>query len=390
MVLIDNDVDKLLGTLEVLYEPCDLDDFPSRAISALTSVIASEVSSYNEIHPTERRVAWTIEPSEGTEFPGSTEIFAAHLEDHPLVAHYQRTGDCPALTISDFLSDRQFHQTALYQEYYRRVGTNRQLGLTLPSSPEQVVGVALNRANRDFSYHERLLARLLRPHLARAYANAIAFTALTRLAKAAGAAASDYHQAVVHLGRDGHPIYVPEEVTLMASPYLPGSQLPEKLGSWLRDQPSRQPGPGSRTGPPKRLVVPGAEANLIVRFLEGQSAWLAIFTEQPHANGKCPRLTARQKEVLALVTEGLTDKAIARRLGTSVRTVQKHLEHAFRRLGVSTRTAAARSSPSSGRPATKPKGPQAGSAAKGVPSRERFSEGALTGQLAQTPAAQAL
>ena len=53
-----------------------------------------------------------------------------------------------------------------------------------------------------------------------------------------------------------------------------------------------------------------------------------------------PRLTARQGQVLRLVAEGLTDAAIGNRLDCSPRTVDKHLEHIYRRLGVSCRTAA--------------------------------------------------
>jgi DNA-binding NarL/FixJ family response regulator len=44
--------------------------------------------------------------------------------------------------------------------------------------------------------------------------------------------------------------------------------------------------------------------------------------------------------VLHLVAAGLTDAAIGHRLGCSPRTVDKHLEHIYRRLGVSCRTAA--------------------------------------------------
>jgi DNA-binding NarL/FixJ family response regulator len=51
-------------------------------------------------------------------------------------------------------------------------------------------------------------------------------------------------------------------------------------------------------------------------------------------------LTVRQQQVLCLVAEGLTDTAIGHRLGCSPRTVDKHLEHIYRRLGVSCRTAA--------------------------------------------------
>lgn len=48
-------------------------------------------------------------------------------------------------------------------------------------------------------------------------------------------------------------------------------------------------------------------------------------------------LSVREHEVLALATEGLTAKAIARRLGISVRTVQKHFENMHRKLGVASR-----------------------------------------------------
>lgn len=43
-------------------------------------------------------------------------------------------------------------------------------------------------------------------------------------------------------------------------------------------------------------------------------------------------LTAREAEILTLVSAGLTAKAIAHRCGISERTVQKHLEQAYRKL----------------------------------------------------------
>jgi DNA-binding CsgD family transcriptional regulator len=51
-------------------------------------------------------------------------------------------------------------------------------------------------------------------------------------------------------------------------------------------------------------------------------------------------LTGRQQELLWLVAAGHDNRAIARRLGISPETVRKHLENAFTRLGVSSRTAA--------------------------------------------------
>jgi len=51
-------------------------------------------------------------------------------------------------------------------------------------------------------------------------------------------------------------------------------------------------------------------------------------------------LTGRQRELLGLVAAGHDNIAIARRLGLSPYTVRKHLENAFARLEVTSRTAA--------------------------------------------------
>ncbi len=62
------------------------------------------------------------------------------------------------------------------------------------------------------------------------------------------------------------------------------------------------------------------------------------------ARGRPPAgagLTAREREVLELVRDGLANKQIARRLGISERTVKAHLTSVFSAIGVSDRTAAA-------------------------------------------------
>jgi CheY-like chemotaxis protein/DNA-binding CsgD family transcriptional regulator len=52
-------------------------------------------------------------------------------------------------------------------------------------------------------------------------------------------------------------------------------------------------------------------------------------------------VTAREAEVLYWVVKGKTNRDIGDILGTSPRTITKHLEHVFTKLGVETRTAAA-------------------------------------------------
>lgn len=62
----------------------------------------------------------------------------------------------------------------------------------------------------------------------------------------------------------------------------------------------------------------------------------------PADDPPCPRfrLTPRQKEVFALVCEGLTNKHICRRLNIAQPTVKAHVSAILRALGVSNRVEA--------------------------------------------------
>jgi len=52
------------------------------------------------------------------------------------------------------------------------------------------------------------------------------------------------------------------------------------------------------------------------------------------------RLTARQREIVALIARGATDKEIGAALGIRTATAQKHVANLLRRLGVPNRAAA--------------------------------------------------
>jgi HD-GYP domain-containing protein (c-di-GMP phosphodiesterase class II) len=51
-------------------------------------------------------------------------------------------------------------------------------------------------------------------------------------------------------------------------------------------------------------------------------------------------LTEREVEVLGMLARGLQTKQVARGLGISVKTADSHIQHAYRKVGVSTRAAA--------------------------------------------------
>jgi DNA-binding CsgD family transcriptional regulator len=50
--------------------------------------------------------------------------------------------------------------------------------------------------------------------------------------------------------------------------------------------------------------------------------------------GRLSNLTAREREVLALVAQGLTDRAIAEHLWLTPKTVETHIRHILAKLGL--------------------------------------------------------
>jgi DNA-binding NarL/FixJ family response regulator len=78
----------------------------------------------------------------------------------------------------------------------------------------------------------------------------------------------------------------------------------------------------------------------VVLFARGTDALLAA--RQPTSTETAPPtdLSNREREILALLADGLVNKQIAARLGISPNTVKTHLELLFDKLGVTTRAEA--------------------------------------------------
>jgi DNA-binding NarL/FixJ family response regulator len=67
----------------------------------------------------------------------------------------------------------------------------------------------------------------------------------------------------------------------------------------------------------------------------------ALLESRSERAGSAVELTARERDVLALVIAGDANKQIARKLGISEKTVKGHLTNLFQRIGVQDRTQAA-------------------------------------------------
>jgi DNA-binding CsgD family transcriptional regulator len=231
---------RLSNGLAELYLPGG-GEFPGRVIRLVSGLVAAESYSYNHlIGPV--AVAWLIEPADVLDFPDAAQLFQEHLPEHPLLRHYDETGDLAARRVSDVASDRQFRSLGLYREFYRPARVDYQLVVSIPAPRDGIISVVLNRHTLDFSDEQRELIDLLRPHLRQAAAIAALLS---------------------------------------------------------------QPVPDTPKDPSGRAL-----------------------------------LTPRQTRIMQLVAAGSSDRAVARALGLSVRTVHTHLQHIYRTLGVTSRTEA--------------------------------------------------
>lgn len=83
-----------------------------------------------------------------------------------------------------------------------------------------------------------------------------------------------------------------------------------------------------------QYLSPSLIPELLEQRRQGQGAMAPV---PPNLEG----LTGREQEILALLSEGLSNKGIAARLYLSVRTVEGHIANLYAKLGVNNRTEAA-------------------------------------------------
>jgi DNA-binding CsgD family transcriptional regulator len=159
-------------------------EYAARVVSVVSGLVAADSCSYNHIGATPSGpalLAWFVGPADVGTFPGGVELLKQHLPEHPVLAHYQVTGDGRTRRISDFLSGRQFRSLGLYHDFYRLCGTEYQASFGIPTPGGGLIGVALNRQRHDFSTRDLEFLDLLRIHVGQAGAIAL----LTRSGPAA-------------------------------------------------------------------------------------------------------------------------------------------------------------------------------------------------------------
>jgi DNA-binding NarL/FixJ family response regulator len=322
----------MLDVLSDLYAAPGPVAFRDAAVAGLGRLIPCDLVAYNELDRGRRHSFALLDPPEAG-FPGMDEVLAEHMDDNPLVTYHARTDDGGARMISDFITRRELHRRPLYGELFRYLGIEYQMVATLPTPPTLLVGIVFNRTTRAFSERERALLDLLRPHLVGAYETArmrATFGALE-------AALETADRGVVVLDRDERIRHATPVAERLLRLYFDGRDagetlLPQAVATWLRGQ-TAQPLVVTANGSLLRVrVLPGDEHALVL-----ESELVAVAEESLAPLG----LTRRERQVLAAAASGRTNGEIASMLDISPRTVKKHLERVFDKLGVRTRTAAA-------------------------------------------------
>lgn len=372
--LSHNDMLALNRVVGEIYAARDMKSFYRSAFSTIQGIIPSEICSFNDtiLNPPPRFLnAINASQDHSEVFKKLHPVLNTHLHEHPIAAQFFSDS---VFKTTDFASMSHFKATAIYNEYYRHLDVETQIGLSIPVSQEKVSLFALGRKCPDFSERDRLMLTLLRPHLISAFRNV---TELGRIILE-----RDLLQKGAEAERQGAVLFQSDGMILCISPFakemleryfdaaiVEGDTLPGRLLQWFKTEanPPFAKGGNFKSPPlkkgfiPERVVSGGfskqverepltiekegrcLKIKLLNDFTTGD--YIFVMTETDDSlilqNLQRYNLSCREAEVLKLLSIGKTNVEIAVILGLSKRTVEKHLERIFTKLGVETRTAAA-------------------------------------------------
>jgi DNA-binding CsgD family transcriptional regulator len=330
---------EVAGELGAVRDP---GEFNANLLAQLHRLVPFDLASCNEISLSTGQAVVTASTPVIDIPSGDEEILGTYAQQNPLIA---AADPRLVLKFSDFLSPRQLHRLDLYDLIYQRLRVEHQIAFLLASPMPRVVGVALSRVRRDFSERDRSVLEAIRPLATRAYRDVIQRAITGSLLAALDTTGADAASAVIVLDRSGRIAFAtgPAKALLGAWPDGNGNdRLPAEMAAWYAAQRS-QNGDGESTRRTLRLRID--QSVLEARILPGPDHALDAIVLR-HQRELAPSalrelgLTAREAQVLELVAHGQSNTRIAFELGLSHRTVAKHLEHIYTKLGETGRMAA--------------------------------------------------
>lgn len=342
------DLEQLLDLALAVQRCEDAGSLRSEIISGLGALIHPDGVGYTEIDTTSGEAQMWSDPPDAAE-QADREAFAEFLHQHPVAGYHDRNGGHHAVQFADFLSLAQLHRLELYNDFYAPLEVDHQLAISVDAPGPVAIPISVHRSRRKFSERDRAVLALLHPHLETAHRQLAARLAARRVLEAVTEART---AALMSLG-PGDRIELTTGRALrwlrdyFEAPAAAADRLPSKLATWLDGVRGLRSDDRIAGHDAERLTVDRSGSRLTLRYLPATSPWeedLLLLEEHrvrpDPAELRRRGLTPRETETLICAADGRTDGEIARGLGISVRTVQKHLQSTYRKLGVISRTAA--------------------------------------------------
>ncbi len=319
-----------------------LDEFRGGIPALLRAFVPADSASYNEMDDEPLGSWWTVDPQIEVS-PDQVRRFVELAGENPVLDYMRRTRDGRPRRISDFLTRREFQRLPVYRDFYGQIGAEFQVALSLPSRPPVVIGLALTRSEEDFSDQEVALLGAARPHLIQAYRNAELAAAREATIAALEAGLEDVGAAVIVVDGYGRVDMATPSGRRLLGGRLGGAgdRLAADVVAELRAR--RQLG-AAATEP---LVIEDGDRLISLRVLRGPEGGSEMLVIEPEASGlsvpalESLGLTRRQAEALRWIALGRRGPDVARLMGLSPRTVEKHLQASYAKLGVANASEAA-------------------------------------------------
>ncbi|MEZ5278470.1 MAG: helix-turn-helix transcriptional regulator [Opitutaceae bacterium] len=267
-------------------------------------------------------------------------LLPRYVDDHPMLAYSKKTGKGPPLQFTDFMSRSNFERTPLYNECYRGY-THGMMTFMLPSPRNINCSFVLSRQDRDFSERDRQILTVLQPQLAVHYRASI--VRAESLARTATSFTGPTDCGVVIAGDDGFIRTINHQAYSLLDAFIGTEFSAHRLPVQVRDHLDKAAVRGQSGYTPLELAGPGKTEPLILRPARLVEGWAILIQERGSDATSLLRkhgLTRKEIEVLGWVAEGKSDKEIAAILGSSSRTVQKHVQNLMNRLHAENRVAA--------------------------------------------------
>lgn len=339
------DYQVIVSALPQLYQLRDLAALPPVMLQFLSSLIPNSISTYGELIFSSRTFVMVCHPPHLREWLRQfMPAVNRYMHQSPLWQHLEKFGPDGVRLISDFLGEDEWHRTEFYQEGCVGAGIEDTLSIPLQYSAAALSYITLNRPQRDFTERDRKVAEMVRPHLIAAYENAVAFTESQALAllstrtidkSSHGIALVDVNAHVLHINSAALHLLERHFEQIRADGWR--VSLPEAVITWLGNQGGLNTRSAfERINKSRKLRLRAADA--------GEGRLLVLFQETSAIPNTGPLralgLSPREADVLWWMSEGKSNADVAAVLHISRRTVEKHIETIYAKLGVETRTAA--------------------------------------------------